>query len=70
MAIFKMEKSVTILPIAANFGMMTPFDHLHRIAVILQTEQKSYRIIILADRNRKEPKQKIYTNIILGNSSL
>jgi len=51
---------------------MTHFDHLHRIDRYSADREKSYRIshIILADNNRKEPKENIYSNIVLGNSNV
>jgi len=53
---------------------MTHFDHLHRIDRYSADWAKSYYVshIILANHNRKKPKQHttINTNIILGNSDV
>jgi len=52
--------------------MMTHFDHLHRIDHYSADWAMSYRItdIILADHNKNEPKENIYSNIILGSSNV
>jgi len=65
--------AVSVLSITAKFNG-TIWPQLRRIerysAHWAKSYHISYRPIILADHNRKKPKEKFFTNVILGNSNV